>query len=407
MRRFLLLPLVLGLAACGGKEKSPATQPAPTPSSTASSNANRSGVAVAVSVRPAAMVDWPNFYTATGTIRARMATPVAARLMGYATQVAAQAGQRVAQGQLLVTIETRELDSLVGRAEAGRAEVQSALPEADSAIAAARANLELAQTTYNRMKDLLEKKSISPQEFDEAAARWKAAQSALAMAQAKRTQLDSRLRQTEEEVRAANIQRSFTRVVAPFAGILVSRQVEPGALVTPGATLFVLEREGPMRLEATVEENLLAGLRVGGPAQVLLPLTPTDGLNPPVEETIPATIGEIVPLVDAAARTGTVKLDLPPQVKARSGQYARALFARPARRALAVPASAILRQGQVESLFVAERGVARLRLVTLGPAQAGNVEVLSGLSEGEAVIAPVPAGLLDGTPIRATAGGNQ
>ena len=89
-----------------------------------------------------------------------------------------QTGDRVREGQLLVRLDTSDLDVGSRRAEAAREEVRTAVPEADSAVAAARANLDLAQVTYGRMQDLFQKKSISNQEFDESSAKLKAAQAA-------------------------------------------------------------------------------------------------------------------------------------------------------------------------------------------------------------------------------------
>ncbi len=109
------------------------------------------------------------------------------------TRQGVTAGARVREGQTLVVLDARDLDAAAGRARASREEVRNAIPEADSAVTAAKAHLDLVEVTYKRMKQLYEKKSISDQEFDEASAKLKAAQAELAMAQARRAQLDQRL----------------------------------------------------------------------------------------------------------------------------------------------------------------------------------------------------------------------
>ena len=164
--------------------------------------------------------------------------------MGYVREVKVQTGDHVREGQLLVTLDARDLDANARRAEAAREEVRTSVPEADSAVAAAKANLDLAQTTFNRMKELFQKKSISNQEFDEASAKLKAAQAAYEMARARRTQLDAKLAQAEQEVRATEVTRSYAEISAPFAGIVTAKSVDPGTLAVPGAPLLTIERDG-------------------------------------------------------------------------------------------------------------------------------------------------------------------
>src|SRR5439155_17296488 len=174
------------------------------------------------------------------------------------------------EGQPLVTLDTRDLDVSSRRAEAAREEVRTSVPEADSAVAAAKANLDLAQSTFGRMQDLFQKKSISNQEFDEASARLKAAQAAYGMAQARRVQLNSKLAQVDQEVRSTEVTRSYADVQAPFAGVVTAKSVEPGSLALPGVPLLTIEGEGAYRLEASVEESHLAAIQVGQPASVTL-----------------------------------------------------------------------------------------------------------------------------------------
>src|ERR1019366_5928080 len=238
MTKHLLIPIPLAiwLLGCGEAPKERAAASAVP--------------ALAVSTVTAATGTWPSIYEATGTVRARTSAVIAAKLMGYVREVKVQAGDRVREGQLLVTLDSRDLDVSSRRAEAAREEVRSGVPETDSAVAAAKANLDLAQVTFGRMRDLFQKTSISNQEFDEASAKLKAAQAAYEMAQARRLQLNSKLAQVDQEVRATEVTRSYADVLAPFAGVVVSKSVDPGSLALPGAPLFTIEREGAYRLEA-------------------------------------------------------------------------------------------------------------------------------------------------------------
>jgi membrane fusion protein, multidrug efflux system len=378
MTKHLLIPIpfVLWLAGCGG---------APREKSSAASSA-----VIAVSTVTAANETWPSIYEATGTVRARTSVVISAKLMGYVREVKVQAGDHVHEGQALVTLDTRDLDVSSRRAEAAREEVRSGVPEADSAVAAAKANLDLAQVTFGRMQDLFQKKSISNQEFDEASAKLKAAQAAYEMARARRLQLNSKLAQVDQEVRSTEVTRSYADVRAPFAGVVIAKSVEPGSLALPGAPLFTIEREGAYRLEASVEESRLAAIRVGQAVSVTLDS---------VDRTLDARVSEIVPAVDATSRAYTVKIDLPGLPALRSGVFGRAAFQLGGRSLLAIPAGAVTERGQLQSVLVAENGVARTRLITAGQKVKDTVEVLSGLSAGEKVIFPVPQGLSDGARV--------
>src|ERR1022692_2438361 len=203
-KTFLLIPAAIWLAGGGG---------AP-PEKRAASAAP----AMAVSTVTAATETWPSTYEAAGTVRARTSAVISAKLTGYVREVRVQAGDRVREGQMLVTLDTRDLDIGSRRAEAAREEVRTAVPEADGAVAAAKANLDLAQVTFGRMQDLFQKKSISNQEFDESSARLKSAQAAHEMAQARRVQLNSKLAQVDQEVRAAVDHRTRRRLPPRNAG---------------------------------------------------------------------------------------------------------------------------------------------------------------------------------------------
>jgi RND family efflux transporter MFP subunit len=264
------------------------------------------------------------------------------------------------------------------------------VPEADSAVEGAKANLDLAKVTFGRMQDLFQKTSISNQEFDEASAKLKAAQAAYQMAAARRLQLNSKLAEVDQEVRSTEVTRSYADVLAPFAGVVISKSVDPGSLALPGAPLFTIEREGAYRLEASVEESRLAAIRIGQPVSVTLDS---------VDRTLDARVSGIVPAVDAASRAYTVKIDLPSVPAIRSGIFGRASFQLGSRAVLGIPAGAVTERGQLQSVLVADGGIARARLITTGQKVKGSIEVLSGLSVGEKVIFPIPSGLSDGASV--------
>lgn len=373
-----LTPAFLVLAACSSHKPEAETKPA---------------APVAVSTIAVQPMNWDDTLDAPGTVRARTSAFITSRAMGYVVAVHPQVGDRVTAGQTLVELDAKELQTAIQAARAQLAEARQGVPEAESAIAGARAQVELAEATLRRMKDLLDKRSVSQQEFDEAQARTKVAQSAEAMARAKRRQLDDKVKQAEEGVRAAEVMASYTTLKAPFTGRVLSRKVEPGALAAPGTPLLELEREGGWRFEAAIEESRLSQIKRGQTATIWL-----DAIAQPLT----GRVTEIVPSVEEASRTFLAKIDLPAHRDLRSGLFGRASFATGQPRAvLTVPAEAVITQGQLQSVLVADGGIARSRLVRLGAAREGRLEVLSGLQPGDRIIHPRPAPLADGARVEA------
>jgi len=374
MNRFLPLAIPILMTAACSRQEAPlaATGAQPTAS--------------AVQVETVTVSAIANIYRASGTVRARQTAAIAAKIAANILDVRVHAGDPVQAGQTLIVLDRRDLEANLRRAEAARTEAESAVTETENAIASARASVELARVTHKRFQDLLAKASVSQQEFDESQARLTSAEAALEMAVSKRRQVEARRSQAEAEVAAARVALSYATLAAPFAGLVTERKADPGSLATPGAPLLTLEREGSLRLEASIDESRLGLARIGESVAVEI-----DGLN----RTVSGRVGEIVPSVDSATRTFTAKIDLPGLPGLRAGMFGRADFAAGKREAVLVPQSAVLERGQIRSVHVVEGDTARLRFVTLGEAQGNWREILSGLTAGERIIVAPPL-LADG-----------
>jgi multidrug efflux pump subunit AcrA (membrane-fusion protein) len=346
--------------------------------------------AVAVSARGASTVKLPEVYEATGSVRARVTTVLSARTTGSILEVRVQSGDSVKAGQVIAVIDARDIETSRRQAEAGRREAQDARPEADSGVEAAQAQLDLAESSHRRMKSLFDDKSITAQEFDESQARLKTARANYEMARAKRHQLDARVHQADEAVAQTKLQVSFANVTAPFAGTVIERKAEPGMLASPGTPIVVIEQGGAYRLEASVDESRLAKIRPDTPVRVHL-----DAFG----KELAAHVDEVVPALDPGSHSFIVKINLPGVAGMRSGVFGRALFEFGERETLAVPAGALVHDGQIDRLFVAEGNSARGRLVKAGTRSGDMVEILSGLSAGELVIDRPPQTLVDGARI--------
>jgi RND family efflux transporter MFP subunit len=322
-------------------------------------------------------------YRTSGTVRGHTTAVLTSKTVGYVRTVGVRAGDRVRAGQVLAVLEANDSSASVRRAHAGLDQSMDARAEAENAVAAAEAALSIAKSTHERVSVLHAKEAISQQELDEAQARLRAATAQAEMARARLRMSGSRISQAKAEMGEAQATLDYARIVAPFAGQVIERRVEPGTLASPGMPLLVLEQEGRVLVEAPVEESRASSVTLGDDVSVDI-----DALGRPVS----GKVGEIVPTVDVASRAFLVKVNLPADLPGlRPGMFARVSFKVGRKAPLVVPTSAITRSGALDRLFVAERDRLRLRLVTLGETQGAWTEVLSGLSAGERVAtSPTP-----------------
>ncbi len=217
--------------------------------------------------------------------------------------------------------------------------------------------------------------------------RFEAANALKEIAEARQRRFESSLERAEAELEAV---RSTTRITAPFSGQVIERRVDVGNLATPGTPLAVLDQDGPLCAEVSVEESHAGRIHVGDFAAVWL-----EGAI----ESIQGQVSEVFPAVDARTRTFLVKVELPANLSAtseflpRPGKFVRVELTVGETERMVVPESAILRKGQLEMVYVVENDRTRLRLVTLGRREDSQIEILSGLNEGEKVVSKPGADL--------------
>ncbi len=308
----------------------------------------------------------PDGIDATGTVRAVDSAQLASQTMGTITHVNVREGDRVHRGEVLIAIDAAQTRAAYESAAAG---VQAS----DQSIAAADADYALAEATLQRYQMLYDKKSVSPQEFDEVKTKQAAAKARRDAARASRTQ-------AEAAVSEAGTAVSFTRIRAPFDGLVTAKFVDAGAMAVPGVPLLTVEDPSRFRLEVQVDESQIGTVRPGAAVPVVI-----DSLDDPP---IAGKVEQIVPAADASSRSFTVKIALPSNPQIRSGVFGRARFPHGERQAILVPQSALLHRGQLDAVYVVDKDqVANLRYITLGRPSVKDVEVLSGLDGGERIVA--------------------
>jgi RND family efflux transporter MFP subunit len=360
-----LIIAVGGLAGCSGERK----QQAPPPETVHNASV--------LAVQTAKV---PDLLEVVGSVRAAQTSELASQMMGAIVEIRAHEGDRVHRGEVLAVINGDQPRAVMDRAVAAdNAAVQQ--------LAAAESDLALAQSTLQRYQNLYEKKSVSPQEFDEVKAREQAAFARREMAQADQAQAKATLGQARASL-------DYTRIRAPFDGVVTEKKADSGTLASPGVPVFIIEDVRRYRLEVTVNESDLRYVRLEQQVPVII-----DALD---NAELEAKVAQIVPTADAASRSFLVKIELPPDARLRSGLFGRAQFSRGERPSLMIPHTAVVDRGQLHGIFVLDHDkVASLRYVTLGKVLGTNVEVLAGLQSGELLVIQPGELDLDGKRVEA------
>ena len=331
----------------------------------------------------------PDELEAPGTVIAAVTAQVAARTMGTVLQVAVKEGDSVHRGQLLAQLDERELVARRNATQAGAQVAEAGISQAQKAVAAAQAQADVMQKTYDRYVYLKDQKSVSPQEFDEISAKQQAAQASLEQAKAGLQQAQAGREQATAEVHAAESVASYARIAAPFDGRVVRRMVDPGSLVSPGMPLFVVEDASRYQLQATLPTDALAFVKKGSVARVQL-----DAMT---DKSLEGKVAEIEAGADPTSHTLNARIDLPHEVKVESGVFGRAFFLHGEKKALVVAQEVVVARGQLRGVYVVDaNGLLHWRVVTLGQSANGLVEVLSGAASGDVVVLNPGAQELDG-----------
>ena len=318
-----------------------------------------------VAVYQTATARVPDTIAAMGTVRASETAQLSAQMMGTVVNVNVHEGDLVRQGQVLATIDPVQ-------AQAGLERAQAALGAAEHESVAAQSERTLAESTLKRYETLFQRKSVSPQEYDEIRTRYENASARAEAAQSGKAQAKAAVVQAQTAF-------GYTKLRAPFNGIVTARNVDPGVLASPGMPLLVVEGIGRYRLEATIDEASLRFVKTGETLPISLDAYPG--------EKIAGKVVQIVPAADPNTRTFLVKIELPANPVLRSGLSGRAYFSRGERESLVVPQTAVVDRGALKGVYVVGADkIAALRYVTVGEPVGLNLEVLSGLSARESVV---------------------
>jgi RND family efflux transporter MFP subunit len=357
---------------------------------------------VDVQVAQAVTAVSPGWYEAGGVVQARLSSTLTSRIVAPVVAVRVNPGDRVHAGQLLVELDSRELAANARRALASSDAADQATRAAQSECEAADAAVLLADTNLRRITRLQERRSATQQELDEATASARAATARATSARAQIEQATAAAASARAASDTASVTASYARITAPFDGLITEKLIEPGNMAAPGTPLLRLEATDGFRVEVRMDESRAA---LVSPGQTLA-VSIRSGSEARVASVLWGTVTELARAIDADARTSLVKIRIDAAAhereSLRSGMFATVQLPGPLRQTLRVPASAIVRHGQVATVFVIDKDQARLRLVQAGATDSHQTEILSGLDAGEVVVVSPPPVLVDRTPVRVT-----
>ena len=301
-----------------------------------------------------------------GTLQGFQQAPIAARAAGYVRRWTKDIGSHVAKGEVLAVIESPEVDQQLSQAEAARQQ--------------AAAGLALAKSTVDRWEALRRKDVVSQQELDER--------------RSGATQAAANLAAADANVQRLHQLQGFTRVTAPFDGVITRRNVEVGDLVdSSGKTLFVLTQMDPLRIYVNVPQSYAQLVRAG--QKVVVTQAELRG------RTFTGEVARSAGAIDPATRTMQVEINLPNRDGTLlPGAYVQVDLPLAGAKTLVVPTNVLLFRGEGTrvALVDADHRV-RLKPVTLGRNLGESIEVLGGVADGDRLVVNPSDSLADGDAI--------
>jgi RND family efflux transporter MFP subunit len=288
----------------------------------------------------------------SASVEAKQATLISSRIMARITEVNVRAGDRVTQGQALITLDKRDLEAKVQQSREQIRAVEARLKEARQSLERAR---------------LLHKQGLL-------------AIADLQRAEANFAALTADLAAAGQALQESETALSFALIRSPIDGVIVDRFAEPGDTASPGGKLLAVYNPLSLRVESHVRESVALTLASGQALQVEIPS---------LQKRLTGMVEEIVPAAEAGSRSFLVKVSIPFEADLLPGMYARLLVAVGESKGIFVPADRVVQVGQLDVIWVLENNQVQRRFVRVGDVMDdGLIPVLSGLKAGDTLLEP-------------------
>ena len=335
---------------------------------------------IPVEVRKAEKTSLALTLTARGQLEPIKEVKAVATVPGVIKEIRYLTGDRVIAGAVVAVVEAQDLAERIAVEEAAVKETEANLQGSESRLAAAET--QLADT-----RDLYGKNFIARRDVELAEAAVKTARIQKEAVQAQLAQRISMLAQTRHAL-------GLARVTVPVGGIVTRRWAEPGALVTEAAPILSVAPMETLRMIVNMKSRDAEKLRPGTVAKVKVDVPPERdfrGVVTQIHETANFTGDELSVEVEVANPAGALKFGMPASVFFLAGERRNGIF---------VPSTALINGDVRPGVYVNEGGIARQRYITPGERNNGEIEVVSGLEPGDAVIVNGAERLVDGSRVR-------
>ena len=298
----------------------------------------------------------------SGVVRGRYETNLSFQVGGKIISRDVQTGSRVRAGDVLMTLDPKDVVEQARSAEAQ--------------VASTRAQLQLAKANLDRYSELFKAEAIAAAVLDQYKTQYDAAQAAydaaVAQAQQTRNALD------------------YTTLTANADGVISDIQAEVGQVVAAGQSVLTLVQAGELEVVASIPENKISAVQIGQRVSITFWATGDE---------ITGTVREIAPMADSAARTFTVKISIPDVRDVQLGMTANVIMRETSASAIILPLSAIYQTGDAAQVWIVEGGKVTLKAVEVTAFDDNSVQV-RGLKAGDVVVVAGVNKLRDGQEVR-------
>jgi RND family efflux transporter MFP subunit len=325
----------------------------------------------------------------TAEFRPYQEIDVHAKVAGYVKRIYVDVGDRVKEGQLIAVLEIPELQDEVQTAEASVSKSQEEIRRAQADLERAQSVHEVAHLAYSRLADVSKTRPglVAQQEIDDAMGRDRVAEAQVATAKASLEVAQQQLRVAQADRERVRTLFAYAQIKAPFTGVVTKRYADTGSMIQTGISsqtqsmpLVTLAQENLLRLIIPVPESAVSKIRLGGSVEVSVS---------ELGKKFQGKVARFADQVDMATRTMHTEVDVPnPTGQLVPGMYASAsLILSDERNALAIPIQALTRsEDSLTILLINKQNKLEERSVQIGVETPDQVEILSGLSEGDLVV---------------------
>ena len=341
----------------------------------------------------------------TAQIEPAMEVKVVPKLSGKVEDVKVQIGERVERGQVLVTLESREIKAQVQQAEAALISARNAAASARSQIEQTRANYENAKADYDRIKTLFEQGAVSQQDLEGAELQYTVARTNFEASQQQLEKtpggyqaLEAGVKQAEASLELAKAQLDSTVITSPIAGVVASRYIDSGEMAAPGSPVITVVDMDTVLARANITERHINRLEEGQEVDIRV--------NSASEATFRGEVTTLG-LVAGESNTYLLEVEIPNDTLVLKPGMSAVIMAamEKVEDAVVVPIDAVVERGGKDVVFVYDNGKALERQVVTGLKDNEMIEIKSGLTTQDLVVTAGQHMLNDGDSVTLQDGG--